>query len=102
MRQVGVLAAAGLVALSDGPDGMIERLAEDHANARRLAEALAGLDGIVSAGGTAQPAPGPLDPAASARTSSSSRSSATGRRSSPRCERGTSRWWNIPTGRCAP
>jgi threonine aldolase len=27
MRQVGVLAAAGLVALSDGPDGMVERLA---------------------------------------------------------------------------
>jgi threonine aldolase len=62
MRQAGILAAAGLVALGDGPDGMIERLAEDHANARRLAEALAGLDGIVSAGGTAQPAPGPLDP----------------------------------------
>jgi threonine aldolase len=36
MRQAGVLAAAGLVAL----DGMIERLAEDHANARALAEAL--------------------------------------------------------------
>ena len=48
MRQVGVLAAAGLVALCDGPDGMIDRLAEDHANARRLAEALAGMDGIVS------------------------------------------------------
>ena len=63
MRQAGILAAAGLVALSDGPDGMIERLAEDHANARRLAEALAGFDGIVSAGGTTQPAPGPLDPA---------------------------------------
>ena len=62
MRQAGILAAAGLVALSDGPDGMIDRLAEDHANARRLAEALAGLDGIGSAGGTAQPAPGPLDP----------------------------------------
>ncbi len=62
MRQAGILAAAGLVALSDGPDGMIDRLAEDHANARRLAEALAGLDGIQSAGGTAQPAPGPLDP----------------------------------------
>src|SRR6185312_3985286 len=57
MRQVGVLAAAGLVALSDGPDGMIERLAEDHANARRLAEALAELGGIVSAGGTTQPTP---------------------------------------------
>ena len=63
MRQVGVLAAAGLVALSDGPDGMIERLAEDHANARRLAEGLAEMDGIESAGGLAQPAPGPLDPA---------------------------------------
>src|SRR6187551_2938051 len=30
MRQVGVLAAAGLVALDDGPDGTIARLAEDH------------------------------------------------------------------------
>ena len=28
MRQAGILAAAGLVALSDGPDGMIRRLAE--------------------------------------------------------------------------
>jgi len=62
LRQVGILAAAGLVALSDGPDGMIERLADDHANARRLAEGLAELDGIVSAGGMAQPTPGRLDP----------------------------------------
>ncbi len=62
MRQVGVLAAAGLVALSGGPDGTIERLAEDHANARRLAEGLADLPGIESPGGTAQPAPGRLDP----------------------------------------
>jgi threonine aldolase len=46
MRQAGVLAAAGLVALRDGPQGMIERLAEDHANARRLAEVLAGLPGV--------------------------------------------------------
>src|SRR5574340_767535 len=46
MRQAGILAAAGLVALRDGSAGMIERLAEDHANARRLGEALAGLDGI--------------------------------------------------------
>jgi threonine aldolase len=46
MRQVGVLAAPGLVALSGGPQGMIERLADDHANARRLAEGLAELDGI--------------------------------------------------------
>ena len=62
MRQAGILAAAGLVALSDGPDGMIERLADDHANARRLAEALSEMDGIVAAGGTAQPGDGPLDP----------------------------------------
>jgi threonine aldolase len=62
MRQAGILAAAGLVALADGPDGMIDRLADDHANARRLAEALSEMDGIESAGGTAQPAPGPLDP----------------------------------------
>jgi threonine aldolase len=62
MRQAGILAAAGLVALSDGPDGMIDRLADDHANARRLAEALSDLDGIASAGGIAQPTPGRLDP----------------------------------------
>ena len=62
MRQVGVLAAAGLVALSDGPDGTIARLADDHANARRLAEGLADLDGIESPGGIAQPTPGRLDP----------------------------------------
>jgi len=62
MRQAGILAAAGLIALRDGPAGMIERLAEDHANARHLAEALAETDGIVSAGGVAQPAPGRLDP----------------------------------------
>ncbi len=62
MRQVGVLAAAGLVALSGGPDGMIERLAEDHANARLLAEGLADLEGIELAGGIAQPTPGRLDP----------------------------------------
>jgi len=62
MRQVGIVAAAGLVALSDGPDGTIARLAEDHANARRLAEGLAALPGVESPGGIAQPAPGPLDP----------------------------------------
>ncbi len=63
MRQAGVLAAPGLLALRPGPAGMIERLAEDHANARRLADGLAGLDGILSAGGITQPDPGPLDPA---------------------------------------
>jgi threonine aldolase len=63
MRQVGVLAAPGLLALSDGPDGMITRLAEDHVNARSLAEGLADLAGIESPGGVAQPASGRLDPA---------------------------------------
>ena len=42
MRQAGVLAACGLVALETG----IERLVEDHENARRLAEGIAGLPGI--------------------------------------------------------
>ena len=42
MRQAGVLAAAGIVAL----EKMIDRLAEDHANARRLAEGLARLPGV--------------------------------------------------------
>jgi threonine aldolase len=37
MRQAGVIAAAGLVAL----ETMVQRLAEDHARARRLAEAIA-------------------------------------------------------------
>jgi threonine aldolase len=62
LRQVGILAAAGLVALGEGPDGMIERLADDHRNARQLAEGLADLDGIESAGGIAQPTAGQLDP----------------------------------------
>ncbi len=47
-RQAGVLAAAGLVALEDGPN----RLQEDHANARRLAD------------GIAEATPGSLDPSA--------------------------------------
>ncbi|MEP7158844.1 MAG: beta-eliminating lyase-related protein, partial [Chloroflexota bacterium] len=47
MRQVGVLAAAGLIALRDGPSGMVERLADDHANARRLADGIAEMPGIV-------------------------------------------------------
>ena len=42
MRQAGVLAAAGLVALEETPP----RLPEDHANARRLAEGVAGLPGV--------------------------------------------------------
>ena len=43
MRQVGVLAAAALVAL----DEMIDRLAEDHKNARRLADGLSRILGIL-------------------------------------------------------
>jgi threonine aldolase len=42
MRQVGVLAAAGLIALEEMPG----RLPEDHANARFLAEALGRLPGV--------------------------------------------------------
>ncbi|MGH7124075.1 MAG: threonine aldolase family protein [Stellaceae bacterium] len=42
MRQAGIIAAAGLYAL----DHNLERLAEDHANARLLAEGLAGVRGI--------------------------------------------------------
>ena len=42
MRQAGVLAAAGLCALNE----MVDRLAEDHANARRLADGLRGLPGV--------------------------------------------------------
>jgi threonine aldolase len=45
MRQAGVLAAAGLVALEIGPG----RLAEDHALARRLAEGLASIAGVAVA-----------------------------------------------------
>ena len=42
MRQAGVLAAAGLIALETMP----ARLNEDHANARLLAEAISHIDGI--------------------------------------------------------
>jgi len=42
MRQAGILAAAGIVALTE----MVERLAEDHDNARRLAKGLAGVEGL--------------------------------------------------------
>jgi threonine aldolase len=42
MRQAGVIAAAGIVAL----ETMVDRLAEDHANARTLAEGVAKLPGL--------------------------------------------------------
>ena len=62
LRQVGVLAAAGLVALSDGVDGTVARLAEDHTMAQRLASGLAAQAGIVSPGHIAQPTGERLDP----------------------------------------
>ncbi len=43
MRQAGIIAAAGIVAL----EAMVERLADDHRNARRLAEGLSRLPGLV-------------------------------------------------------
>ena len=42
MRQAGILAAAGIIALKQH----VERLAEDHANAWRLAEGLAGIPAL--------------------------------------------------------
>ena len=42
MRQAGVLAAAGLIALEQMP----ARLHDDHSNARLLAEALSAMDGV--------------------------------------------------------
>ena len=42
MRQAGIIAAPGIVAL----DKMIARLAEDHANARRLAQGIAEIPGL--------------------------------------------------------
>jgi threonine aldolase len=42
MRQVGVLAAAGIVALTE----MVDRLVEDHENAKKLARALAEIPGL--------------------------------------------------------
>jgi threonine aldolase len=42
MRQAGIIAAAGIVAL----EKMIDRLEEDHKNARRLAKGIAKINGI--------------------------------------------------------
>ena len=43
MRQAGILAAAGIVALTE----MVQRLAEDHANAHKLATGLANIPDII-------------------------------------------------------
>jgi len=50
MRQVGYLAAAGLYAIEHN----IERMAEDHRRARRLAEGLAEIPGLEPEAGTAE------------------------------------------------
>ncbi|MBT3322000.1 MAG: low-specificity L-threonine aldolase [Anaerolineae bacterium] len=50
MRQAGILAAAGIIAL----DEMVERLGEDHARARTLAKGLAGVSGLTLDEGTPQ------------------------------------------------
>ena len=42
MRQAGIIAAAGVYAL----DNMVDRLAEDHENAQRLAKGLAAIPGL--------------------------------------------------------
>jgi threonine aldolase len=64
-RQAGVVAAAGLIALEEGP----KRLHEDHARARRLAEGLADafpgsvdLDGVETNMVLVDPAPMDLEP----------------------------------------
>ncbi len=44
MRQAGIIAAAGIVALEQ----MVDRLAEDHANARRLAAGIAAIAGLAT------------------------------------------------------
>lgn len=50
MRQAGVLAAAGIVAL----ESMVDRLAEDHVRARNLAQALSTIQGVQLDGGIPQ------------------------------------------------
>ncbi len=49
MRQAGILAAAGLYAINHN----IDRLADDHARAERLAQGLSGLEGLNVEGGGA-------------------------------------------------
>ena len=49
MRQAGILAAAGLYAINNN----VERLADDHARAQRLAQGLSGIEGLSVEGGQA-------------------------------------------------
>ena len=48
MRQAGILAAAGIVALEE----MVDRLGEDHLRARKLAKGLASVPGLILDEGT--------------------------------------------------
>jgi len=50
MRQAGIVASAGIYAL----DHHVERLAEDHDNARLLADGLAGVEGLTIDPGTVE------------------------------------------------
>jgi threonine aldolase len=50
MRQAGIIAAAAIVALREMPG----RLAEDHANARRLAEGIEQIEGLSIEAGSVQ------------------------------------------------
>jgi len=50
MRQAGIIAAAGIVAMEE----MVDRLAEDHIHARRLAEGIAGIPGLKTEPGRVQ------------------------------------------------
>ena len=50
MRQAGIIAAAGIVAL----ETMVDRLADDHLHARRLAEGIAGIPGLSTEPGRVQ------------------------------------------------
>jgi threonine aldolase len=45
-RQIGIVAAAGLVALRRGVSGTLDRLADDHRRARRLATGLTEIEGV--------------------------------------------------------
>jgi threonine aldolase len=49
MRQAGILAAAGIIAL----EKMVDRLKEDHLNAKKLAQGLGEIPGIILDDGTA-------------------------------------------------
>lgn len=105
LRQAGILAAAGLVALDDGPDGTVARLADDHARARRLARGLAAQKGIVSPGHLAQPVGEHLD---SDRVTTNfvifavEGGGNAGRRTCVRSPIAEWAWWPIRMGRFAP